>query len=102
MSEYFIDASNVESRREYKIVSEWDEIINTLSEEMLEQVNNGSELVRIALTAVAPRFQHPHTWKITDAEWNLSTRPQTINVWTLIAEKDQIDNIKKNIRIIKH
>jgi hypothetical protein len=100
MSRYWVEAGK-EDLWEYKVTSQWVELINTLSPECVENLDRYNWLVTTILKIVPQRYQDMRG-NITDAEWHKSGRYQLEEVWILKAHPDQIQNIKANLRITRN
>ena len=85
---------------EYKVTADWNDMINTLSQEFIDNLDKYNQLATAVLYAVPERYQKPN-WEIIDWNGNINGRYQLDEVWVLKAHPDQIKNIKANLRITR-
>ena len=103
MTTYSFDTQHVPAWVEAKITDiQWQEVFNSLSPEILKELEDHWEIVSTTIEAKPEAFQHPKTWEIFDDQWNKLSHTQAQTIWYIHTLNGKAaDEVIKNLRIIK-
>lgn len=98
---FHIDTSAIAKWLEVKVTDEeWKELMNTLSADVIKEVNNIKKLVKKGIYVRPASYQNPKTWEITDEYRNPLDSHSPIQVWMVKAPTQEAANqAVENIRV---
>lgn len=94
-----IDTQHIPRELEVKITDNANNTLyNNLSDETIQQINSGKELILKGISSLPSAYQDPRTWMIFDDKWNPLSHTNAQTVWYVHAlNPEAVDIVLKNI-----